>query len=257
MSSQDEFVVTADPDQRAAWVPTGRVDVDRLDTSIRVVGGASLLLFVSLQLPWYTISAAVGSLGLSGSASAMVAGGWRWILFLLSLAVVVYVFLRSVTSWRDPAWLHRELALVVASVLNLVMVALGAFADKPAPPLSTIAASRAGGVETAWGAWVALFAAVVAVAAAVWGYLRPPAAEPRTVRSLPLVTPDTDEGDLEEQAVVEPAPIPPGAKIAGPALPPEPMVRPRHRARPPKPAEPGTDPPTGWMPPQPPPPPPL
>jgi hypothetical protein len=238
----------------AGWQPTGRIDFARLDTPNRVVGAASLLLFLSLQLPWYTISAA----GVSGSASAMIAGGWRWLIWLISLATLVYVFLGSVTSWRDPKLLDaptRARMLVIATGLDLVLVLLAAFVSKPVPP-AVVATSPH--VDTSLGAYLGVVLALVALGAAVLvvrtvgpGDTRP-AHEEEDSGSFWNVS-----GQPRAVSVREDAPAGGGAGSGfGPVPGERDQLRPRSGPAP-RPDEPGSGPPTGWMPPQPPPPPPL
>lgn len=243
------------------WEPTGRVDFALLSTPLRVVGAASFVLFLALEMPWYTIGAKFGTAALSGSANAMVAGGWRWVLWVVALALVVYVFLQSVTSWQDPVWLRRERVIIGAAGLDLLLVLLAMFVDKPRPPLSSLVAAAGGAVHTGWGAWLALVASIIALAAAVVDVGR---YEPRPI---PFRSPAGARGDEAQTAspvepftaepfTAEPAAAPPGARPLGPDLPADPSETARRMPRQ-RPAVAGGDPPTGWMPPQPPPPPPL
>jgi hypothetical protein len=225
------------------WRPVGRIDFGRLDLIARIEGGAALLLFLSLQLPWYTRSSAV----LSGSASAMIGGGFRWLIWVISLATAVYVFLGSVTSFRQPAWLatpgRRRQILVAAAAIDFLLVILAAFVSKAQPPAAAPIPSGTS-VGTAIGAYLGLLLALAVLAAsgsrfATLGATAPaPAAGRRRVA----------------QAGPRAAAQRPGDTAAGPlpARPAEPPPMPPMR-----PAEPGSGPPTGWMPPQPPPPPPL
>lgn len=252
---------------RAGWQPVGRVDLARLPATSLAQGAGALLLFLSLQLPWYTVSTAAAT----GSASAMVAGGWRWLIWLLSLGTVVYLFLRSVTTWRDPPWLsegsRRSQVLAGVAGLNFVLVLIAAFASKAKPP-SIVPLPRGIGVGTAIGAYLAVILAIAVLVAAVLELLEPaprvgghpnarrvgtvPAPEP----TLPTVDPAAEM----RGTAAPPAPLPPSVALegarrtpAGPHRPP----RPTEQHPPQRPAEPGSGPPTGWMPPQPPPPPPL
>lgn len=252
---------------RAGWQPTGRVDLARLPQTSLAQGAGALLLFLSLQLPWYTFS----TTGATGSASAMVAGGWRWLIWLISLGTVVYFFLTSVTTWRDPPWLseggRRSQVLAGVAGLNFVLVLIAAFASKATPP-SVVPLPHGTGVGTAVGAYLAIILALAVLVAAVLELLEPaprvgghpgarrvgpPAPEP----SGPPAGPPAE---MRSTAPPAAAPVPPSVALEGgrrtPASP-ERLPRPPQQQPPQRPAEPGSGPPTGWMPPQPPPPPPL
>jgi hypothetical protein len=217
------------------WRPVGRIDFARLDPTARVEGIGALLLFLSLQLPWYTRSSTL----LSGSASAMIGGGFRWLIWLISLGTAVLVFLGAVTSFRAPAWLaaagRRRQVLVAAAGIDFLLVLLAAFAAKAQPP-ATVPIPAGTPVGTAIGAYVGLVLALVVLAAAASRFARVPASAP---------APAAGRRDVTEAAPT----ATPQRSGEAPAAPPEmPQLRP---------AEPGSGPPTGWMPPQPPPPPPL
>jgi hypothetical protein len=235
------------------WAPVGDVDFNRLDVPTLVFGAASLALFLCLQLPWYTRSAG----GLAGSASAMVAGGWRWLIWLLSLSSVVFVFLESVTSLRLPAFLThdrwRHEVFAVAAGVDLLLVFLAAFAAKSQPP-ALLAVPAGTAVSTTFGAYLGLLAAVVAVAATVPG-----------LRGDRRVSAAGNRATPSPRRAAAPGAAPPpsgptygpgaggGSRTVGAA----PEAHRRPAGPPQRPAAPGSDPPTGWMPPQPPPPPPL
>lgn len=67
------------------------MDVNRLDRGMQIYGGAGLLLLISLFLPWYGVSASLGSgFGkISVSASAWQALGFIDILLFLAAAVAI------------------------------------------------------------------------------------------------------------------------------------------------------------------------
>jgi hypothetical protein len=69
------------------------MDVNRLDRGMQIFGGAGLLLFVSLFLPWYGVSASLGSgFGkISVSASAWQAFSFIDILLFLAAAIAVAI----------------------------------------------------------------------------------------------------------------------------------------------------------------------
>jgi hypothetical protein len=273
----------------------GRIDFARLNVATRVIGVASLVLFLALEMPWYTTAPAAMTGGLSGSANAMIAGGWRWLLWLGCLSVVCYVFLEAVTTFRAPKWLRREETLIAVTGLNLVLVLVGILVDAPLPPLGGRAAAGQS-VGTSWGAWISLAAAAAALAASLLALrdrvpstpsdlpeelpLHVQMIEPEPVVRRPLHarvsepdpmverprharTAESDAAELRE-ALLEAsglqaldAPVPAHAARARRAMA-EPVWMPRPESRESvEVPEPGGDPPADWMPPQPPPPPPL
>ena len=128
-------------------------DAARLSQADRISGGASVVLLISLFLPWFTAS--LGILG-SGSESGMTAHGYLWVVFILCLAVVAFlVFSAGYAELpvRLPA--ARENLLLGVTGLNLLLVLI-AFFFKP---------SGGGIVNIGWGfgAFVGLIAAIVAV----------------------------------------------------------------------------------------------
>ncbi len=79
------------PQSAPAAGPAFNFDIKRLTRDDQIVGGASLLLLISLFLPWYTASFGGASASLSGT------GGhdFLWIVFILALAAVVYMILKA------------------------------------------------------------------------------------------------------------------------------------------------------------------
>jgi hypothetical protein len=240
-----------------AWHPVGRIDLARLSPTAKAQAVLAFLLFLSLQLPWYTSSAS----GVSGSASAMVAGGWRWLIWLLSLATAVYVALGAVTSWHEPAFMVRRRLQVLIGVgaLDVLLVLIAAFGTKAHPP-SVLPFSSAAAVGTGVGAVLGLLLALGVLAVAVLDLINAsPRAATSGIAGRRGAVPGEDDvptrvvGDVAAASrSADPLRIPP----ADPA-PPAPRPAGSGGYPPQRPAEPGSGPPTGWMPPQPPPPPPL
>jgi hypothetical protein len=131
-----------------AAAPAFRFDASRWTRADRITGGASLLLLVSLFLPWYGVSL----LGISAEADGVTAHGYLYLVMIVCLAIVGY--LGAVGGYGElPVALplsHRQ-RLLAASGLNAAIVLL-AFLVKPA--------------ATGWrfGAFVGLAAALAAVA---------------------------------------------------------------------------------------------
>lgn len=104
------------------------------------------MLFISLYLPWYTY----GPFSLDGLWH-----GWMYIVFLLSLAILVYLVSRAGFSempYKMPV--SGDQLLLFGSAINLVLVVI-AFVDKPG-------GVGFSGIGWGWGSFVGLIAAVVA-----------------------------------------------------------------------------------------------
>jgi hypothetical protein len=127
-------------------------DAARLSQAGTITGAATVVLLVSLFLPWYTASA--GPFG-SGSASGMTAHGYLWVVFLLGLGIIAFLVLSAGLAelpLRLPV--PRDTILLVAAGLNLLIVMLAFFALPNGFGLITVSWS--------FGAFIAFIAAFVA-----------------------------------------------------------------------------------------------
>jgi hypothetical protein len=136
----------------AAVGPAFSLDIKRLTRNDQIVGGATLVLFISLFLPWFTASAG----GFGGSVDGLW-HGYMYIDLILALAILAFLVLRAgfdVLPFRLPA--APEQALLVATGINLLL-ALISFVFKPAGNAI---------VSVGWGigAFIGVIAAIVAVA---------------------------------------------------------------------------------------------
>jgi len=116
----------------------------------RTTAIATLVLFISLYLPWYTYNYGLGSVSVDGLWH-----GWMYLVFLLSLAILVYLVSRAGFSempFKMPV--SGDQLLLFGSAINLVLVVL-AFLDKPG-------GVGFSGIGWGWGSFVGLIAAVVA-----------------------------------------------------------------------------------------------
>jgi hypothetical protein len=118
-----------------------------LSQADRIAGTATLVLFISLFLPWFGAS--------SGNFTVTVDGlwhGWMYIVLIVSLVVMAYLALRAGFAempFRVPV--THDQALVAATGLSALLAFLG-FILKPS------------GASWQWGAFVGLIAALVAAA---------------------------------------------------------------------------------------------
>jgi hypothetical protein len=128
-------------------------DAKRWTRDDQIVGGASLVLLISLFLPWFSVSVPlVGSVSASGTTTH----GWLWIVFIVTLAIIAYLGLTAgfaVLPFTLP--LRHAQLLLAATGLNLLLVLI-AFIDKPGDSV----------VKVGWdfGAFIALIAAIAAIA---------------------------------------------------------------------------------------------
>lgn len=153
------------PDNRAGqYIPAGqaqaaafRLDVRRLTRVEQLAGGATLIVLISLFLPWFGFDGTGTSISVSGTS----AHGY------LAVAVLVGVLLAGYLLWRS-GWeefpislpITHEVLLLVATSLQFVLVAV-AFLDVPVA-----------GLSREFGAYLALIASVGAVCLAAGPGLR-------------------------------------------------------------------------------------
>jgi hypothetical protein len=125
----------------------------------RLVGGGSLVLFIALFLPWFSVK--LGVLG-TATASGLSTHGYLYITLILTIGILGLLVAEALGLWKLPSTspLSREQVLLAATVVNLVLVLI-AFLFKP---------SGLGVVRVGWsyGAFIALIAAVVAAFPLGW-----------------------------------------------------------------------------------------
>jgi hypothetical protein len=151
-------------------------DISRWQRAQQITGAATLLLIISLFLPWFTASVSSSVLGHtisdSASASGTTAHGYLWLVFFVGLAVLAVLVIQAGFA-RFPVNLpFGETQLLIGlTAVNLVLVLL-AFLLKPGT----------GGVDTeglsvsigwAFGAFIALIAAIAAFVPLVLPATRP------------------------------------------------------------------------------------
>jgi hypothetical protein len=109
------------------------VDLNKLTTSDKVIGGSAIALFIFSFFPWYEFSIDVGELG---SASAT-RNGWHYFLFgvipvLLAIAIVVIIALQRFTTVELPdlpvTW--AQIFLGAAGLAALLILLRLAITDK-------------------------------------------------------------------------------------------------------------------------------
>ena len=94
---------------RATPVPMAfRLDVTRWTRADRVTGGAALVLFVSLFLPWFSVIPSFGNFTASSSADALTAHGYLYLVLLLTLAMLGYLIARASLKEMPELPSHRR-----------------------------------------------------------------------------------------------------------------------------------------------------
>ncbi|HUZ09074.1 MAG TPA: hypothetical protein VMU76_02800 [Acidimicrobiales bacterium] len=135
-------------------VPPFKFDRARLTKNDQITGLATVVLFISLFLPWFGVNVGVPGLRLTFTASGLSAHGYLYIVLILCIALVGYLVVRAgMADVASKVPVGHELMTLVVTAINLFLVLL-AFLFKP------------GGSGVGWrfGSFVGLIAALVAVA---------------------------------------------------------------------------------------------
>ena len=144
-------------------IPQFQFDLKRLTRTDQIVGVASLIVLISIFLPWFSVTVSLLGESRSATGSGTAAHGWLWLVFVLDLLVIAYLVMRA--GWdegpvRFPV-AHAPL-LIAATGLQLLLVLI-AFFDMPGndgiPGVS---------IGWAWGAFIGLLAALVAAGPVIW-----------------------------------------------------------------------------------------
>lgn len=130
-------------------------DLARWTTIDRITGGATVVLFISLFLPWFSASASLAGISASSSEDALSAHGYLYLVLIIALLMVGYLIARAGLSAMPALPVSHERLLTIASGINFLLVLI-AFIFKP---------SGNSLVSVGWdfGAFVGLLAAIVAL----------------------------------------------------------------------------------------------
>lgn len=129
-------------------------DAQRWSQAERITGAASVVLLISLFLPWFSVSGTVLGQDFSVSVSGTTAHGYLWLVFFLCLAIIAFLVLRAgfqTLPFAVPG--GPEMALLGATAINLLLVLIAFFVNPSA---------FAAGVGWSFGAFVGLLAAIAA-----------------------------------------------------------------------------------------------
>lgn len=143
----------AAPAPSSSSLPAYKFDAARWSLADRIAGVATVVLFVSLFLTWFSVTVGNSVVSFSVSVDGLSAHGYLYLVMILCILIVAYLALRA--GWdRLPidANLPHLTVMLVATLVNLLLVLI-AFFSTP-------------GSGWGWsiGAFLALFAAIVAAA---------------------------------------------------------------------------------------------
>ena len=136
----------AKPEVKFDWASIGHVD--------RLVGGGTLVLFISLFLTWFSYA----GFGISG----LTAHGYLYIVLILAIGIIGLIGAEALGVWKLPASsaVSRDQVLLIGTAINFVLVLI-AFLLKPG-------GYGFHGVGWSYGAFIGLIAAVVAAFPLGW-----------------------------------------------------------------------------------------
>lgn len=152
---------TSEPPAAVPTTPPFRLDVSRWSLADRIAGSATIVLFVSLFLPWFSLNTSIGIASWTGV-------GAHWYLYLVMIVCIITVAYFVLRAGFEDLPITDELphvgVMMAATIFNLVLVALG-FIFKPT-------VYDRSGIGWSFFAFVAVIAAIVAAAPYVVPQLR-------------------------------------------------------------------------------------
>jgi hypothetical protein len=151
------------PEDETSTFHLENVNLRRLTVADKVAGAASLVLLISLFLPWYKVSVPGASDTLSGAGIHR----FLWLAVLLSVVVLTYLIVHATVGWDSTPMnrLSREPVLLSLSLVQLVLVIIPFF-DVPDTLIQNVT------VGLAYGAYVGLVAAIAALVMVLVPYAR-------------------------------------------------------------------------------------
>ncbi len=153
---------------RSMRLPRPAASAGRWSLTDQIIGAATIVLLVALFLPWYGLSSSGSTVEASGASTH----GYLWIAFASCVTVLVWL-VTDMSVERLPLRLPGDRQLTIGLTgLNLILVLL-AFLSKPAVVALQGASVVSSSTNWAYGAFVALIVAVIAVAAAIQALMTP------------------------------------------------------------------------------------
>jgi hypothetical protein len=134
-------------------IPAHKFDAARWSLADRIAGVATVVLFISLFLSWFTITLGNSAISFSASVNGVSAHGYLYIVMIVCILVVAYLVLRA--EWEKlpiEMNLPHLTVMLVATLVNLLLVLIAFFSSPGA------------GWGLDFGAFVGLIAAIVAAA---------------------------------------------------------------------------------------------
>jgi hypothetical protein len=135
----------------AAPSPAFHFELQRLSRNDQIAGAGTLVLFISLFLPWFASSVGIYSASVNGLYH-----GYMYLTLIVALAILAYLVIRAGFAqlpFKVP--LRHEQVLLIGTGINFVLTLIS-FVFKPA---------SVPGISIGWsiGAFLGLIAAIVAV----------------------------------------------------------------------------------------------
>jgi hypothetical protein len=151
------------PEDETSTFHLENMNLRRLTVADKVAGAASLVLLISLFLPWYTVSVPGASDTLSGAGIHR----FLWLAVLLSVVVLTYLIVHATVGWDSTPMnrLSREPVLLSLSVVQLILMIIPFF-DVPDTLIPNVT------VGFAYGAYIGLVAAIAALVTVLVPYAR-------------------------------------------------------------------------------------
>ena len=140
---------------RATAAPTAfRLDPARWTPADRVTGAATLLLVISLFLPWFSVSAGFGNFTASSSADGLAAHGYLYLVLLVALAMLGYLIARASLKDLPELPFTGDQLLAAGAAVNLLLILI-AFAVRPGGGSALVK------VSWSFGAFIGLITAII------------------------------------------------------------------------------------------------
>ncbi len=164
--------VGAAPVAAGSGMPAFAFNINRLSRNERITGIATLVVLISLFLPWVTASEHSTIPGAIGSYSASADGfslhGYLWLAFILCLAVIAYLVMKAGFQKMPFALpMTDDQVMLIGTGVIFVIVLIG-FLFKGYSGVSVSGPGYHFSVGWGFGAYLGLVAAVVAVAPLAW-----------------------------------------------------------------------------------------
>jgi hypothetical protein len=155
------------------------MDFRRLGVGDLVALGGTVLLFISLFLSWYSATGEDvngNTITVSGTALGQYAGGWRFLILVIAIIVVLYLLARTLAPRGFHLPLPHWQVLTILVGLQFLLTLL-AFLVKPTTGVAGV------GVSWEYGAFIGLVASLIAAAGAIMRRNEPEVVVPGAPRS--------------------------------------------------------------------------